>query len=821
MRGMYSGSERGIGRPQLNGGARIVPGFETLDTELRELFHELTTFEAHDFQIDVARKLLGEENLILVSPTGSGKSWAALLAFIYAKRNGLAFADRLIYAFPLRTLTTALYHQYTPYLEKVGLKATLQMGGMERGEGDPFFEGDVIFTTIDQLLSSYIGVPVSLPHKLANMPAGALIGSCVVFDEFHLLEPERSLATALDLANRLAPYAWILLMSATFSAEGVEELRTRIRAGKREVLPKEVRVSGKPETRRRFVWAEQELTAEAILNAHEAKSIAVCNTVARATDLYRELKVFAEERGIKNRILLLHSRFLPEDRKAKEEEVLKLFGEKSDERAILVATQVVEVGLDISADSFHTEVAPASAVFQRAGRCARFGGEGTVYVYDLPTKQDGEPDHAPYLKSQAVLVDSTAQELEARSGQVLGFEEERTVINAVHKEADLQGLRSVNPRDRHQDVAKSIRAGGGANIRQLVREVDSVNLVVHRDPGGLRLEVPLPSVSVSRSVARGFLRELQKSGKINQAKVLSTAAESQKESENYAPALAWKRVENPEEVNGTFYLCIPPDFAAYDQDSGLILGQPGTESFEQAMRTVAYEPYSYRKETWREHIERVIEQYEKQSDRHRIGAERLARELGVSEEVIERLGRIVAALHDLGKLAEKWQERIWSWQTSVKPDERRDGFLGHSDFDGTNDTQRKRYKDPKYMKPPHAVESYYAGHRILAQEIKGIEMRADLRKPVHVALGSAIARHHSAFAEKLGEFRLAEGCATEVQEILTPLGLKADLRNDPPAKHRVSFPGWIINPEVEDRMLPLYWYMVRRLRMADQRSHDW
>jgi CRISPR-associated endonuclease/helicase Cas3 len=173
---------------------------------------KLTSLEAHNFQVDTARRLLEGENLVLVSPTGSGKSWAALLAFIYARRHGIPFADRLIYAFPLRTLTTALYLQYGKYLKQENLKATLQIGGMERGEGDPFFEGDIIFTTMDQLLSGYIGVPVCLPRRLANMPAGALIGSCVVFDEFHLLEPDKALATTLDLAEQLRPYAQTLLM---------------------------------------------------------------------------------------------------------------------------------------------------------------------------------------------------------------------------------------------------------------------------------------------------------------------------------------------------------------------------------------------------------------------------------------------------------------------------------------------------------------------------------------------------------------------------------------------------------------------------------
>jgi CRISPR-associated endonuclease/helicase Cas3 len=94
-----------------NGGweSHVTLAPEALDIDLRGLFHELTDLDAYDFQIEVARILVEGENLVLVSPTGSGKSWAALLAFIYAKRHMIHFADWLIYAFPLRTLTTALY----------------------------------------------------------------------------------------------------------------------------------------------------------------------------------------------------------------------------------------------------------------------------------------------------------------------------------------------------------------------------------------------------------------------------------------------------------------------------------------------------------------------------------------------------------------------------------------------------------------------------------------------------------------------------------------------------------------------------------------
>lgn len=792
---------------------------KSLETELRQLLRELAGFEAHGFQIEVARRLLEGENLVLVSPTGSGKSWASLLAFIYARRNKMAFADRLIYAFPLRTLTTALYQQYREYLERENLTATLQIGGMERGEGDAFFDqGDVIFTTIDQLLSGYIGVPVSLPRRLANMPAGALVGSCVVFDEFHLLEPDKALATTLDLADRLKPYAQTLLMSATFSGDGIGEIQRRAHAGKREVSPDELEHKDRRETRRKFIWTGRQPTAEAVLDAHHERSIAVCNTVDRATNLYRDLVTLAKERRVNDRILLLHARFLPEDRKAREAEILKLFEKGSTRRAILLATQVVEVGLDISAESFHTEAAPASAIFQRAGRCARFGGEGTVYVYELPINND-KRNTAPYLGTQAPLVESTINELAGRSGDILGFDEERDVLDKVHSESDLRNLKKVASRVRRLEVDKAVREGSGAYIRQLVREVDAVNVIVHSNPKTLRMELPLPSISLSRSVARRFLDELTKEGQIGQTSILS-ADESQEDSENYAPENAWKPLEKTQDLSRTFYLCLPPELASYDPDEGLVLGRPGDRIFEQNAQQIAYEPYSYRKETWGDHIRRVMKQYEKQRPDHRVGAARLGKSLGMEGEAVERMGLLVAALHDLGKLSAQWQDKMWLWQQTVRPHEPRDCFLGHSDFDGANYGQRQRIKEARFKKPPHAVESYYASLRILHGYLA--DESDDLRRELVVALGSAIAHHHSAFASNLGEFRLQTGYEQEARDVLGQFGIEVDLLEQPKIADRRRFgQDWLVDPEEHEDVFALYSYMVRRLRLADQKSNDW
>ena len=416
-------------------------------------------------------------------------------------------------------------------------------------------------------------------------------------------------------------------------------------------------------------------------------------------------------------------------------------------------------------------------------------------------------------------MDSTINELADRSENILGFDEERDVLDKVHSEADLENLKKVAPRVRQLEVAEAIREGSGAFVRRLVREVDAVNLIIHSNPEKLRMELQLPSISLSRSVARGFLVELTKKGQIGQAQIMS-ASESQQESENYAPRAVWKTIEKVEDLNQTFYLCLPPELASYDPDEGLVLGRPGNHIFEQNVQEVVYEPYSYRKETWRDHIHRVMEQYEKQKRNHRVGAARLAKDLGIEEEAVERMGLLVAALHDLGKLSAKWQDKMWLWQQSVKPNEPRDCFLGHSDFNGTNRKQRECVKEAKYKKPPHAVESYYAGLRILHQYLA--EEPDDLRRELVVALGSAIAHHHSAFASNLGEFGLQAGYEKEARDVLEQFGLEVDLLDRPKtADRRVFARDWFVDPEKHKNVFSLYRYMVRRLRLADQKSNDW
>ena len=66
-------------------------------------------------------------------------------------------------------------------------RASVQTG--DRPE-DPRLEADIVFTTIDQALSSFLLAPYGLSYRSANLNAGAVASSYLVFDEFHLFDPD-------------------------------------------------------------------------------------------------------------------------------------------------------------------------------------------------------------------------------------------------------------------------------------------------------------------------------------------------------------------------------------------------------------------------------------------------------------------------------------------------------------------------------------------------------------------------------------------------------------------------------------------------------
>lgn len=137
--------------------------------------------------------------------------------------------------------------------------------------------------------------------------------------------------------------------------------------------------------------------------ADNKKLLIVLNKVKTAQEVFEYIDEFYTEVPS----LLLHSRFKRGDRNQKERLLLGLdeHGNSTGEfntgnkACIVVATQIVEVSLDISFDVMITECAPLDALIQRFGRINRIRSKNTIGHYKevyVIAPQESEKDAKPY-----------------------------------------------------------------------------------------------------------------------------------------------------------------------------------------------------------------------------------------------------------------------------------------------------------------------------------------------------------------------------------------------------------------------------------------
>jgi CRISPR-associated endonuclease/helicase Cas3 len=799
--------------------------------------------ELYPYQKRVFEHLSSGRSVILQAPTGAGKTAAGLYPFLraweYADKQHPEgdFPRKCIYSVPLRVLADQFWDEYDERERNFGftrkMAVTIQTGARPE---DPKMEGNLIFTTVDQTLSNFLNIPYALSNSQGNLNAGAVLSSYLVFDELHLFDPGTMLPTVLHLLRMLRGVVPFLVMTATLSEEMVRALAKQLDAEPIVLSAEEAAAIPSQHKTRRMHVAEQELTAAAVLEKHQRRSIAICNTVARAQALFEDLRQQTDD---DTDIRLLHSRFLPDHRETSEDWLRREFGKEKDdytvESAILVATQVVEVGLDITSQVLHTELAPAASVIQRAGRCARYQDEtGDVYVYRLPPNKSGNPNYAPYLGEQQAICEKTREALARRSGEVFDFGAELAVVNEAHGETDRRMLDELSANRFYliNRIAETIEAQDHSAIRELIRDVESRTVIVHPDPDSIENPWAYEGFSIYRGTLFGAYEKLDDMAyELGEDWALMTAEGRQEEESSRAPTVwEWWDITCKEDLKGALFVAVNPRLVRYSAETGFQMGLEGDPSWQSPPRERTRERKDfppYERETFQEHVERMLRVYEqpfydREEDRHCLplgeelayAAHRLEEKHGWPEDALDRLARLVIALHDLGKLDERWQAWAHRWQREVGALRGEDLTLpedymaAHTDYDSQNEVEKVLAKSLRRMqpKPNHAVESAQAALDYLWAQTKDEHLtRAAL---------TVIARHHSAGARgNYGDFRAHPAA---------PAALVGTLEGIDSSQIAWSFSEGtlarnLVRPEREVELLP-YLLLVRALRLADQRS---
>ncbi len=786
-------------------------------------FQRMFEFTPFAFQRKVAQHLLNGRNVILQAPTGAGKTKAALFPFLLAQQENIPFPRKLLYTTPMRVLAKSFHTDFkeSPIGKENTLKAAIQTG---ENQDDRQFRSDLIFTTIDQVLSSFLNIPYALGKRQGNVNAGAVVGAYLVFDEFHLFDPETSLGTVIQMLKMLNGITPFLLMTATFSEPLLKSLSECFNAEVVPVTDTELKqIPSQCGKRREYQVVDQTLldSIDVVIAQHQQRSIVICNTVARAQEMYQSLQD-NPQRGT-TEVLLLHSRFLKKDRKVKEDIIRKRFKRGAGpDNVILVATQVIEVGLDITCENLHTELAPASAIFQRAGRCARFENEsGTVTIYLVPSKTDGLPNYAPYEKETC---ETTMEVFRKRNQNVMDFTAEQEVINEVHRESDEKILAELESHPTRSRISEAIAGQELALARELIRQNDSRTLLVHDKPDTLDKPFRVESFSLYRGTLFGAWDKLQQ---MAQEQGLSWSLKYPVEVEDNSPnsrtaiTYNWCEVKDKETLGTSPMFVVHPRLVAYDTKVGFRLeaGQePCALSVPDDETTQEREfGKGYYRETYTEHIEHLLNAYNSGlAAELSYAASQLEQKLGSHKSAIDHAIRLCIALHDVGKLTVEWQNWAHKWQQVVGQSINVNYMAAHTDYNRDDLAEREKEKQFPIQRPGHAVESVWAVAPLLAK-VFGKE-----QKDLAEACLTAIGRHHAPQAKTCSPYTLHTAAPSEIKAVLQKighLGQTAQMHLESLCKQAKPIKpfSYFIQPNNTLALLT-YFLIVRALRLADQEA---
>ncbi len=513
-----------------------------------DFFQQATakSFKPYPYQHALAVDL--DMPILLQIPTGAGKTEAAILGWLYKQfghpdsRVRISTPRRLVYCLPTRTLVEQTVDRVAGWCANLDLNGNVDVVTLMGGESPVQWylhpeKPCILIGTQDMLLSRALNRGYGSSPFMWPVEYGLLNNDCQwVMDEVQLMSNGLPTSTQLaGLRRRLSTIgpAYTMWMSATVDPDWLETIDHH-KPTQRQCMKLGPADLSDPSLMQRFharkIITEAEglsnvpgkrysrLMAEFIADRHVpgTLTLVILNRVERAQAVYQDLhdarrvKIDAEK-------LLIHSRFRASDRKSKSE-VLQRRIDPNASGLVVVATQAVEAGVDVSARTLITELASLPSMVQRFGRCNREGEykEGRVIWVD---RGERSQDTAPYEPEE---VEEARQCLKRLQGQSVGPADLREWPPLAHPEPrlvirqrDVLGLFDTMPdlSGSYVDVSQYVRGIDARDVSVFWREIPPEgrpDKTMSKPHHGEIVGVPIGDYKSGPKGVRDFLSEDQR-----------------------------------------------------------------------------------------------------------------------------------------------------------------------------------------------------------------------------------------------------------------------------------------------------------------------
>jgi len=424
-----------------------------------------------DWQKMILEKLKLLNSVVLIAPTGAGKTEFALLWNSKNKR-------KLIYALPLRVALNDLFHRFkdhyfnedsvdilhsTAFIEylKEEQRGERQINVGRQLTSAELLSSPILLTTPDQVFLT------SLNYYGSDKIVAVYPLSSIVIDEIQTYDPEMAsiIIKTLKIVEKLN--GSVLIMTATLppyfepfffeDKSGDYDIPEKFKLKFERIDTKEIRnyvknynlkrhkidvvdVKLKNNKNNKYTQYLSKLKGSLLDRLSRCKSdkvLIVLNNVSKAIELYKELK---KKKDMYSNVFLLHSRLIEKEKDRRIKEIKKKLDKK--EQVIVVATQIIEASVDLDFDVMLTEVSPIDSQVQRWGRVYR--NREKDYDKELPNilvfvgkSENGEIkiDRGTYRIYDIRVVEKTIEVLENCKGKILSYEDEKKMIDEVFEKA--------------------------------------------------------------------------------------------------------------------------------------------------------------------------------------------------------------------------------------------------------------------------------------------------------------------------------------------------------------------------------------------------